>query len=167
MNPDSLQAFVSWLNSLHPQVKCTYEGNTSDVNFLDTTVYKRTLAIRPYVKITDVNTYLHFSSHHTRHLKTNIPHGQFLRIKCNTRASQDNHSSVDRSYQQFLDRGNPRGIVQDAVGRVVIRDRDSLFQDKHEDNRTHLHADWSSGRNSSQTLAFSQGYLGMRNIPAY
>lgn len=73
---NTVQAFILWLNALHPSIKFTSDGNVSQVNFLNTTVYRttrHTLAVKRYVKPTDMNIYLHFKSLYSRHLCTNIP----------------------------------------------------------------------------------------------
>lgn len=75
-NPDTLQSFVNWLNAIHSSIQFIFTSSNSSVNFLDTTVYKTShdnLASKPFVKATDMNSYLHFVSHHPRHLFTNIP----------------------------------------------------------------------------------------------
>lgn len=91
-DPDFVQDFLQWLNQIHETIFFTMEGDVSQVNFLDTTVYctnENTLGVRPFVKPTDHNTYLHFKSFHMRHLRTNIPYGQFLRLKRNSAEDKD------------------------------------------------------------------------------
>lgn len=54
-----IQTFVAWVNSLHPSVSFTSDASDSHINFLDTTMYitdQRTLAVKPYVKKTNMNT---------------------------------------------------------------------------------------------------------------
>lgn len=83
-DPQSLENFLNCLNSLHPSIRFTMSGNKQSVNYLDTKVYKtsqNTLAVCPFKKATDKNTFLHYSSFHSRALRNNIPYGQFLRIK--------------------------------------------------------------------------------------
>lgn len=102
--------FVAWFNNLHPTISFTFEVSDTLINFLDTTVYltqQCTLAVKPYVKKTDMNTYLLFSSFHPRHLRSNIPLGQFLRIKrnstnCINNLSREVNRAETQSRQSFL-----------------------------------------------------------------
>lgn len=101
--------FVKWLNSIHLSIKFSSESSMSHVNFLDTTVYRTSehkLVIKTYVKSTDMNIYLHFSSHHPRHLKTNLPYGQFLRIKRNSMDEEQFRKKNNYLAQQFAHRGS-------------------------------------------------------------
>lgn len=77
-DPDSVQPFVGWLNGIHPAIKFTSESSELCVNFVDSRVFiteQQTLAVKPFVKPTDKNSYLHFASYHPRHLRMNIPYG--------------------------------------------------------------------------------------------
>lgn len=60
----------------HPSITFTMEGNQNETHFLDTIIYRdghNKLAVKPYIKPTDRNSYLHFGSFHKHQLKTNIP----------------------------------------------------------------------------------------------
>lgn len=83
-----------------------------------------------------MNTYLHFKSHHPRHLKANIPYWQFLRIKQNATDPSEFRSFSQKLYHQFLRRGYLDGIVASAIKRAALRDREDLFQDKRKEDRT-------------------------------
>lgn len=129
-DPDSTSGFLNWLNLLHETIVFTMEGYTNSVDFLDTTVYRNvhdTLGVKPFVKPTDHNTYLHFNSFHTRQLRTNIPYGQFLHLKRNATDNNDFLIHAERLCVQFLDRSYPAAIVCDAEMRAISRSRESLF----------------------------------------
>lgn len=142
-NIQTLQAFSTWLNTLHPNIKFTSEIDKTQISFLDTTVYKNNqnqLSVKPFVKKNDMNTYLHFQSHHPRHLRANIPYCQFLHIKRNaTDQTQFQHSSRIM-HHQFLRKGYPNGIVAMARMRVEQRDWEDLFKDRPQEDRRCLHA---------------------------
>lgn len=106
------------------------DGDARSVNFLDTTVFhdsEHKLWVKPYVKPTDYNTYLHYNSFHTRHLRNNILYGQFLRLKRNATDNDDFRRNAQRLRGQFLQRGYPPDIVVDAETRATLCPRDSLF----------------------------------------
>lgn len=91
-DPPSYDAFVVWLNRLHPTIKFTATGNSQQVNYLDMQVFRtqgNTIAVSPYKKETNKNTYLHYKSFHLRILWHNIPYGQFLRIRHNSTNNKD------------------------------------------------------------------------------
>lgn len=79
------------------------------------------------MKPTDKNTYLHFGLFHSRHLRTNIPYGQFLRIKRNSTTIEDFSSHKRRLQKQFIARGYPEGIVNVAARRAESKPRTELF----------------------------------------
>lgn len=59
----SFTNFLEWINNLHPTIKFTATTNKLTVNYLDTTVFRtldNKLAISPFKKEVDKNTYLHF-----------------------------------------------------------------------------------------------------------
>lgn len=129
-DPEAVDDFVLWLNGIHDKINFTHEGDKFKVNFLDTTVYRtdsNQLAVRPFIKPTDKNTYLHFKSYHTRHLRNNIPYGQFLLMKRNSTEDRDIIQQAHRLRQQFLQRVYPSGIICDAEDRAWNRMRASLF----------------------------------------
>lgn len=100
-----LDGFLDWLNTIHSSIKFTMEGSRKEVHFLDTIVYKdetNKLAVRPFVKPTDKNNYLHFKSFHKHQLKENIPYGQLLRIKRNSTHHRDYLFHSERLKGQLL-----------------------------------------------------------------
>lgn len=120
----------------------TFTSSDSQVNFLDTSVYKtalNTLAIKPYVKPTDMNSYFHFTSYHPRYLWSNIPFGQFLRLKRNSTSILDFQQQSKRMRQQFINRGYPPDIVQTVAARAETRERVTLFQQKQFPREQRLH----------------------------
>lgn len=126
-----MDQFFNWLNSLHETISFTFERDAHHVNFLDTTVYhncNHELCVKPFVKPTDRNTYLHFRSFHTRQLRTNIPYGQFLHLKRNATNNEDFVHHAVRLQQQFTQRGYPKEVVLDAEVRATLRSRESLFK---------------------------------------
>ena len=53
--------FLKKINECHPSIKFEYEMSQTEINFLDTTVFKvdNKLRTKVYVKPTDRQTYLH------------------------------------------------------------------------------------------------------------
>lgn len=84
--------FTEWLNNVHCSIKFVGSSDTTQINFLDTVVYRdlnNKMAFRVYRKPTDKNALLHYSSHHSRRLINNLPFGQFLHLKHNSTSMTD------------------------------------------------------------------------------
>lgn len=134
-NRTKVYDFLEWLNNIHPSIFFTLKSNPNKTHFLDTIVYRsknNTLAVKPYTKPTDRNNYLHFGSFHKHQLKTNIPYGQFLRLKCNSTLDQDYQLHAKRLIHSFQARGYSSGVVREAVRRANERPREILFHQKIE-----------------------------------
>lgn len=82
-----------------------------------------------------MNTYLHFRSFHPHHLRSNIPYGQFLRVKRNSSSEQDYRTHSQQLCLQFSERQYPRVIVQNALQRASTRDCSTLFERWKNDQR--------------------------------
>ena len=81
---EKLLRFISHLNAVHKTIKFTSEISPTKVSFLDTFVILNEdggISTDLYVKPTDSNNYLLFSSAHPVHCKRRIPYSQFLRIR--------------------------------------------------------------------------------------
>lgn len=131
-DPQTYGFFINWLNEQHPTITFTVAGDQQKATYLDTQVFltqQNTLAVRPFKKATDKNTYLHFKSFHSRTLRHSIPYGQFLRIRRNSTCMQD---YVRQSYlmqSDFLNRGYPESLVIYTAHRAQGRNRQELLAD--------------------------------------
>lgn len=167
---ETIQPFVDWLNNVNSSIRFTYENNKTSVNFLDTTVYvtpQQTLATKPLIKSTDMNSYLHFSSFHLRHLHVNIPFGQFLRLKRNSTSSGDFLIHSKRMSQQFINRGYPLGIVKAVVDKSESRERTTLFTRNRisQQPRIHWALDYTPRTKEVESVIKRHWHL-LKDIPA-
>jgi len=84
---DELKQYEQFLNSLIPDITITLNYSDTQVNFLDTTVFKHTvndittLQTKVYFKDTDTHQLLHHSSYHPKHTFMGILKSQVLRFK--------------------------------------------------------------------------------------
>lgn len=80
-----LDAFYTWANKVHPNLKFTIERSKKELNFLDTTIYvdprSRRLETKAYYKPTNLHMYLQYDSSHPRPLKNSLPYSLGLRLK--------------------------------------------------------------------------------------
>ena len=76
-----LTEFILHLNTVHSTLKFTSVISSSEIAFLDLTIYLTDdkLCTRLYTKNTDRHMYLNFNSEHP--MKKSIPYSQFLRLK--------------------------------------------------------------------------------------
>lgn len=83
---DNLDDFVHYLNNKTTFLQFSVESDPNSINFLDLKIFNddaNKIQTTSYRKPTERNTVLHFNSNHPRHLKSNIPTGQFLRLRRN------------------------------------------------------------------------------------
>ena len=80
---ESLLTFVDTLNKIHKTIKFELTYSYTEVNFLDTVVYKdrNLLKTKPYIKQTDKKQYLYRTSCHPQHIFKSIPYSQALRYR--------------------------------------------------------------------------------------
>lgn len=122
-----------WVNSLYESMKFECWLHSGAIAFFDTIVTKDSynrLQLKTFVKPTDKNSYLHFSSHHTAQLCNNIPYGQFLWLRQNSCSVLDFCWGSQRLSKQFQDRGCPADVISKTRGNVLRIDHKSLFQNK-------------------------------------
>lgn len=79
----SLKEFEIYLNTIIPDIKVTLDFSETEINFLDTTVYKKdnTLQTRVFFKPTDTHQLLQTDSFHPRHTFKGILRSQLIRYK--------------------------------------------------------------------------------------
>ena len=72
--------FLKKINECHPSIKFEYEMSKTEINFLDTTVFKvnNKLQTKLYVKPTERRTYLRSKSEHPNSTKKSIAYSQAL-----------------------------------------------------------------------------------------
>ncbi|CAJ0947418.1 unnamed protein product [Ranitomeya imitator] len=107
---EALRGFHADLNSSTPNITFSLQYSDQSINFLDTLVIIRSGGIVEtdlYVKSTDRNSLLSYSSNHPRHVKKALPksqHDRIRRIVSNPVQRTMRHMEMDR---KFHDRGYP------------------------------------------------------------
>ena len=128
-----LLTFFDEINQVHTTIKFDFNFSTSEVNFLDLTIYKDKrgkLQTKIYTKPTDKHAYLHKNSAHPYHLKKSIPYGQALRLK---RICSDEKEFIDASKQltsNLLNRGYEESEIKEQINKANERNREELLQYK-------------------------------------
>ena len=77
---EKLKEFLKTFNSCHPTIKFTAEYSLDKANFLDVVVIRcgNKIVTDLYIKSTDTQQYLEFSSCHVYHSKKSFPYNQAL-----------------------------------------------------------------------------------------
>ena len=84
---EDLKQFENHLNTITPGIKITFEYSQTEMNFLDTTICKKTsdnqvtLQTKVYFKKTDTHQLLHVNSFHPKHTTKGILKSQLIRFK--------------------------------------------------------------------------------------
>ena len=138
----TLQAFFTWANTVHTNLKFTLEHNDSAINFLDTTVYidrtSRCLQTKAYYKPTNLHTYLRFDSSHPLALKKSLPYSLALRLKRINSTENTLDPQLKNLWDMFRDRGYPEEILNTAQAKLRGKTRLQLLEPptpKTEDKR--------------------------------
>ena len=126
-----LLEFLEYMNHGHSTIKFTAEYSKEQVPFLDTWVKKGEqgrLFTDLYTKPTDTQNYLHYTSCHPKHSKNGAPYGEFLRIRRNCSNIEDYHSQATKRVADYIYRGYPRDIVNEAYLKAASMNREALLQ---------------------------------------
>ena len=128
---ESLKEFILHLNTLHPTLKFTSVISSTEIAFLDLTIYitDDKLCTRLYTKDTDRHMYLNFHSEHPLNLKRSIPYSQFLRLK---RIHSESHFLIQSQinlYWYFIWREYPHDVILEAWQKTNKVKRESLLDD--------------------------------------
>ena len=136
---ETLREFLKILNSCHPIIKFTAEYSLDKVNFLDVKVIRsgNKLLTDLYIKPTNTNQYLEFSSCHVRYTKKFIPYSQALRFNriCSENMLFDNRCNQfecwlkDRGYNEKVNRQQILKVRKKNVASF-IKDEYSWFHQK-------------------------------------
>lgn len=126
---DTLTTFVEALNTAHPTIKFELKYSLTEIQFLDTIVYKEDgiLKTKLYTKPTDKKQYLHHTSSHPAHTKLAIPFSQALRYR---RLITDNSlltTELSKLKAKFYSRQYPRSSTDTSVDKVLELDRASTL----------------------------------------
>ncbi|CAJ0936789.1 unnamed protein product [Ranitomeya imitator] len=126
-----LEQFISILNSNVKNIKLTFKYDTQQIDFLDISIkvgVDGTICTDLFRKTTSVNSLLHSSSQHPRHLIRNIPTGQFLRAR--RICSQEDlfeHQAQDL-WTRFRDRGYGKKTICRSYQRAYHSQRSALLR---------------------------------------
>ena len=153
---ESLDEFITHLNTCHHSIKFTTEISQDTVSFLDTSVYidhtNHTLGTDLFYKPTDSHNYLLYTLAHPKRCKHGISFSQFLRNCriCSRMEDFDKHALDIASH--FRRRKYPPEIVEETLIKARRMDRDSLLypipKPNSENNNLYLITTYQPGFNA-------------------
>ena len=122
--------FLVWLNHCNAFLKFTQEIGQSCLVFLDLNIYVdgNLLRTTTHTKATARNCLLRFDSFHPRHLRENLPFGQFLRLRRNCSNVRDFECQADSLTDKLVSRRYPLGVIKRARKRARNNNRDALLE---------------------------------------
>jgi hypothetical protein len=134
---EELIAYNAYLNNLIPGIKITLSWSRTEVNFLDTVLYRLgtdsgdVIGTKTYFKVTDTHQLLHPTSFHPRHTCRGVLKSQFIRFRriSTTRADYDEASRILmqalalRSYNKRLMRRLKLEVWNNYSSDTLVRTR--------------------------------------------
>ena len=101
----------------------------TEINFLDTTVFKvdNKLRTKVYVKPTDRQSYLHSKSEHPNSTKKSIAYSQALRFNKICYNRSDLHNNCKRLLNTLTKRGYNKTDTATQINRVISVPRNELL----------------------------------------
>ena len=124
------EELISDINNCHPTIKFDYEIHATEVNFLDTTVFKDgygKLKTKLYKKPTDRQNYLHIKSEHPPTLKKSIPYSQALRIRKICPDEKDLKENCEQLALTFQQRGYEKNFIKQQIDKAINIPRENLL----------------------------------------
>ena len=128
----SLKTFLLQLNEFHPSLHFKYTFSSSEVNFLDLTIYKddssQSLHTRTYQKPQNLYQYLHFTSNHPKQLFKAIIVGELIRYVRTNSTERDYLTIASLFKERLSQRGYPVPLINKTVKTVSHSDRQHLLE---------------------------------------
>jgi hypothetical protein len=100
------------------------ESSHEEINFLDTTIYKKNNKLRSsvYIKPTDAHQYLRYDSCHPRSTIKSIPYSQMLRMKKIHSDKQEGELAIQKMKGHFQQRRYPNPLLHRSMEKALEYD---------------------------------------------
>ena len=117
--------FLKKINECHPSIKSEYEMSQTEINFLDSTVFRvdNKLRTKVYVKPTDRKSYLHSKSEHPNSTKKSIAYSQALRFNSICYSRSDLHKNCKRLFNTLTKSGYNKTGTATRINRAISSPR--------------------------------------------
>ena len=136
--------FIQQCNKLHNSIKFTSECSTTEINFLDMTVFKgpnfqqrQKLDIKTFKKPTNKQAYVHGSSFHPPGIGKSIALGESYRALRTNTDKTNFLKQIDSVQNALLSRGYKQTVIELLIRRVRFKDRHTvLYKNKRTKTQT-------------------------------
>lgn len=131
--PTELTDSVIYINNSSPFLKFTSESSSAEISYLDLTISKdatNKIQTSIFRKPMSRNSILHVMNNHPKHVKSNIPTGQFLQIKRNYLNPIDFTLKSEEMTNRFKEKDYSMTTIQQAAQRAARTPRSELLCDK-------------------------------------
>ena len=111
--------FVSWLDTLYPSLKFTFEWSNEGINFLDVTLSMEDgkLETDRHVKPTNPQLFLHYTSNHPQSVFKAIAYGQAITVRTICSKQEFVNKHMKKLKEKFIERGYPVEMVERELAR--------------------------------------------------
>lgn len=139
-----LSNFETYLNSLIPGIHITFNASMESINFLDTTIYKKTISeteavlqTKIYFKETDTHQLLHKLSFHPRHTFKGILKSQLLRFKRISSTFFDYNNACQILFESLTKRNYSKSLLR-KMKRDIWQDQSNIIRAPPTDKRASI-----------------------------
>ena len=129
---EEAKQFVEWLNTLDSSLKFTYEWSDKEITFLDTklVIEDGKLETDRFVKPTNPQLFLHYSSNHPRSVFKAIIYGQAINVRMICSKDEYLTKHLNTLKTKFIERGYPCDLVENNLNRGASLPREDLLKPK-------------------------------------
>lgn len=126
----AVSAFADFLNENPLNLKFTLQSDKMSMDFLDVTLMVKDGKVmsKSFRKITAGNTILHYKSCHPKHVRNNIPYGEYIRALCNCSNPVHFSKEAENITNRLKSRGYPKKILLNALNKVSSKKREDLLR---------------------------------------
>jgi len=127
-----LNDFFDFANGFNPNIKFTTITSTTDINFLDISLFLTPFCISTSVhyKDTDSHCYLRYTSSHPKSCRDAIPYSQFLRLRRLCSDEVKFRQEADKLFEFFRARGYPSCLLSKALNKTISIPREASLLPK-------------------------------------
>lgn len=129
---DALLALLDSMNNNDLNISLTWDVNRECIHFLDLEIFNTRdgLITKTFFKATDRNSYIPTCSCHHKPWLSNIPGGQFTRMRRNCTRIEDYDYQSNILTNMFIDKGYQKEFLNKEKLEVAGLSRDNLLKDR-------------------------------------
>lgn len=138
---EGLMGLLDSMNVNDRNISLTWNVSTECIHFLDLEIFNTNEGIitKSFFKTTDRNSYIPVTSCHFKPWLSNIPRGQYTRMRRNCTRAVDYETQSERLSTMFLEKGYQKEFLEKEKNKVGCVNREDLLKDstKVTDNENH------------------------------